>query len=190
MSTSPLVFTGVSTFSSDFQTILTREQAIAQLPIKALQNKQTDNLSKKQALVTLDPVIASLGSAVAALGLIAANQSLAASSSDSSTVSVVNTGATTPATYTVSNISSLATPASETSLSGYADSTTVPVSTAGQNKVDLVVGSNTYHLDLTGNNNLVGLRDAINNAGAGVTASILTTGANNYLSLSASALGA
>ena len=48
-------------------------------------------------------------------------------------------------------------------------------------------------LDLTGKNNLVGLRDAINGLGLGVTASILTTGTGatpNYLSLSAGATGA
>lgn len=190
MSTSPLVFTGISAYSSDFQTILQRQQQIDQLPIKALQNKQTDNINKKQALVALDPIVGNLGSAVAELGSIAANQGLVASSSDSSTVAIVNTSATSPTNFTISNIQSLATAASETSLKGYADSTTVPVSVAGQNKVDLVVGSNTYHLDLTGKNNLTGLRDAINNAGAGVNASILTTGSDNYLTISANALGA
>ncbi len=190
MSTSPLVFTGISTYSSDFQTILQRQQQIDQLPIKALQNRQTDNINKKQALVALDPIVGNLGSAVAALGSIAANQGLVASTSDSSTVSIVNTSAMSPTNFTISNIQSLATAASETSLKGYADSTTVPVSVAGQNKVDLVVGSNTYHLDLTGKNNLTGLRDAINNAGAGVNASILTTGAGNYLTISSNALGA
>ncbi|HYL75801.1 MAG TPA: flagellar filament capping protein FliD [Bryobacteraceae bacterium] len=190
MSTSPLVFTGISTYSSDFQTILQRQQQIDQLPIKALQNKQTDNINKKQALVALDPIVGNLGSAVAALGSIAANQGLVATSSDSSTVSIVNTSATSPTNFTISNIQTLATAASETSLKGYADSTTVPVSVAGQNKVDLVVGSNTYHLDLTGKNNLTGLRDAINNAGAGVNASILTTGSGNYLTISSNSLGA
>jgi flagellar hook-associated protein 2 len=190
MSTAPLSFTGISTFSNDFQTILQREVAIAQLPIKALQNTQTDNLSKKQALIALDPAVASLGSAVAALGAVAASQGLVASSSDFSTVSVVSTGASTPATYTISNILSLASAASETSLKGYTDSAKTPVSTAGLNQVDLVVGSKTYHLDLTKNNSLTGLRDAINNSGAGVTAAILTTSNGNYLSLSASSIGA
>jgi hypothetical protein len=46
MSIGPLVFTGVSTFSNDFQTILSREQQIEQIPIKALQNQQADLLQK------------------------------------------------------------------------------------------------------------------------------------------------
>jgi flagellar hook-associated protein 2 len=188
MSTAPLTFTGVSTFSNDFQTILQREQQINQIPIKALQNRQADNTSKKAALIALNPLVGSLGSAVSALASLGANQGLSASTSDSS-VSVINTGATSPGNYTISNLT-LATAASETSLTGYADPASTPVSVAGQNKVDLVVGSNTYHLDLTGKNNLNGLVDAINNTGAGVTASILSNGSSSYLNIQANSVGA
>ena len=41
MSITPLTFTGVSTYSNDFQTILSRAVQIAQLPLKALQNRDT-----------------------------------------------------------------------------------------------------------------------------------------------------
>jgi flagellar hook-associated protein 2 len=69
----------------------------------------------------------------------------------------------------------------ETSNKSYADATTVPVSV--NNKVDLVAGGTTYHLDITGNNNLTGLMNAINGALApGVTASI--TGSPGAFSLS------
>jgi len=186
--TGPLVFTGISTFSSDFQSILTRQDSIEQLPIKALQNQESTNLSKKQALIAINPAVASVGSAIAALGTLASNQGVSASSSDTTTVSVLNIGATAPASYTISNIQSLAAVASETSVGGYSNTTTTPVSISGH--VDLVVGSNTYHLDLTNSNNLNGLRDAINNAGAGANASILTIGSNNYLSVSTSSPGA
>ena len=186
--TSPLYFTGISTYSSDFQSIIQRQVSIAQLPVKALQNKQTDNLSKKQALVGLDPAVASLGSAVAALGKLAANQGVSASSSDPSVVSVVNTGASSPATYVISNITSLAAPAAETSVASYLDSQKTAVSNSGH--VDLVAGTNTFHLDITANNNLVGLRDAINKAGAGVNATILTAGSANYLSVTTDNSGA
>lgn len=186
--TSTQYFTGLSTYSSDFQSIIQRGAAIAQLPITALQRQQTNNLSQKQALIALNPDVASLGSAIAALGTMAANQGVSASSSDSSTVSVTNVGATTPGTYTVSNISALATTASETSVAGYANATSTPVSQTGQ--VSLVVGSNTYSLNLTGNNNLTGLMNAINNAGAAANASILTIGSKSYLSVAANNSGA
>jgi flagellar hook-associated protein 2 len=187
-STGSLYFTGLSTFSSDFQSIIQRAVSIAKLPITNLQNEQTANTSKKQALVALDPAVAALGADVAALGTLANNQGLAASSSDSTTVSVVNTGATAPATYTVSNITSLASAASETSLQGYTP--TQAVSASGH--VNLVAGSNTYQIDLTGTgqNNLNGLAQAINNLNAGVGATILTAGSSNYLTLSASRTGA
>jgi flagellar hook-associated protein 2 len=187
MSTTPLYFTGVSTYSADFQSIIQRQVAIAQLPVQKLQNEQTDNLSRKQALIALDPAVASLGSAVVALGILAANQGVSASSSDSTIVSVLNTGAPAPGTYKVSNITSLAAPASETSLGSYLDSKNTIVSNSGH--VDLVVGSHTYHLDITANNNLVGLQNAINNAGAGVNATILTTSGANYLSVTANNSG-
>jgi flagellar hook-associated protein 2 len=186
--TAPQYFTGLSTYSSDFQSIIQRAVSIEQLPITALQTEQTNNLNQKQALIALNPDVAGVGAAVGALGTLAANQGVAASSSDSSTVSVTNVGATSPGTYTVSNISSLATNASETSVTGYANVTTTPVSQTGQ--VNLVVGSNNYSLNLTGNNNLNGLVNAINTAGAGVTASILTIGSSSYLSIAANNSGA
>src|ERR1700676_4882566 len=101
--TAPQYFTGLSTYSSDFQSIIQREVSIQQLPITALQTEQTNNLNQKQALIALNPNVASVGAAIGALGTLAANQGVSASSSDSSTVSVTNIGATAPGTYTVSN---------------------------------------------------------------------------------------
>ncbi len=181
-------FSGISTYSNDFQSIIQRAVSIAQLPAKKLQNEETDNLGKKQALITLNPSVDALGAAVAALGSLAANQGVTASSSDSTKVSIINTGAASPATYTVSDVQALASPAFETSLAGYADPAQTSVSNSAQ--LDLVVGSNTYHLDLTGSNNLNGLRDAINNSGAAVSANIVTVGGRSYLSLSATNTGA
>jgi flagellar hook-associated protein 2 len=185
---SPLYFTGVSTYSSDFQQIIANAVAVAQQPVTALQNQVTDNTSKNASLQAMDPDVAALGADVTALGTLASTQGLAASSSDPSTVSVINTGATAPATYTVSDISSLASAASETSLAGY--TATQAVSTSGT--VNLVVGSKSYSLDLTGtgDNNVAGLANAINNAGAGVNATILTNGSTQYLTVSASNSGA
>ncbi len=186
--TAPQYFTGVSTYSSDFQSIIQRAVQIAQLQVTPLQGEVTDNTSKITALQGLEPSVAALGSDVAAVAALASSQGLSASSSDSSTVSVVNTGATAPATYTVSDITSLASAASETSLAGY--SATQTVSASGN--VDLVVGSKTYSLNLTaaGQNNISGLASAINNADAGVNATVLTTGSSNYLVVSANNTGA
>ncbi|HTR38649.1 MAG TPA: flagellar filament capping protein FliD [Bryobacteraceae bacterium] len=183
-----LYFTGLSSYSDDFQSVIQRAVQIAQLPLTKLQNEQADDMNKKAALVALNPVVSNLGSAVAALGTIASGGSLSATSSDSTTVSVVNTGASGTGNYVISNIQSLASVASEMSLTHYANAASTPVSTSGH--VNLVVGSNTYQLDLTGHNNLNGLVDAINKANAGVNATILSTDSGNYLSITALHSGA
>jgi flagellar hook-associated protein 2 len=186
--TAPLYFSGVSTYSSDFQSIIQRAVQIANIPVTNLQNHQATVSSQEQALQGLEPAVAALGADVTALATLAGTQGVSASSSDSNTVSVVNAGATSPATYAVSNITSLASAASETSLRGY--TSTQAVSASGH--VNLVVGSNTYQLDLTGSgkNNVAGLAQAINNANAGVSASVLTVGSTQYLAISANHTGA
>ena len=186
--TAPLYFTGLSNFSSDFQSIIQRAVQIADIPVTNLQNQQTTNTAQESALTALEPTVSALGADVANLGTLASTLGLSASSSDSSTVTAVNTGATAPATYTISDIVTLASAASETSLQGY--SATQSVSASGF--VNLVVGSNTYQLNLTasGNNNLSGLAQAINSANAGVNATVLTSGSTQYLSVSASSTGA
>ena len=46
----PLVFTGISSYSADFNTVLKRAVAIASLPLQKLQNDDADILSKKTLL--------------------------------------------------------------------------------------------------------------------------------------------
>jgi len=188
--TAPQYFTGLSNYSSDFQSIISRAVSIAQIPLQQLQAQQATELSKKQGLITLNPFVNNVATDLGALGTLAANQALSASSSDAATVSVQSTGATTPATYSIANIQSLARAASETSTKSYSDSTSAQASQAGN--LSLVVGNKTYTLNLTSQtNNLAGLEAAINQSGAPVTASILTTGTNvNYLSVTANATGA
>ena len=191
MSTAPIAITGLSTFSNDFQSILGRAVSIAQLPLRALQNKEADLLQKKQLLVGLNSVVAGVGSAIASLGTVASNKGLTATSSNPLKVTVLNTGSTSSANYSISNVTSIATAASETSTTGYADSATTAVSLSGN--LSLVVGGSARPVTLAaGKNNLLGLRDAINNLGAGVTASIITTGTGanpNYLSVQSNSTG-
>jgi flagellar hook-associated protein 2 len=184
----PSYFTGLSSFSSDFQSIIQRAVQIADIPITNLQNQQATNTSEENALTALEPSVTALGNDVVSLGTLAASQGLSATSSDSTTVSVVNTGASAPATYTISDITSLASAATETSLQGY--SATAQVSTSGL--VNLVIGSSTYQLNLTasGANTVSGLAQAINSANAGVSATVLTSGSTQYLTLSAASTGA
>ncbi|MGH9558333.1 MAG: flagellar filament capping protein FliD, partial [Bryobacteraceae bacterium] len=188
MSTLPSIsFTGISQFATDFQTILGKAAQVAQIPVTELQSRDSAILQKETALGALSTNVAALATSMGSLGTLAANRALSATSSGPSVVSVTNTGATAPVTYTIDSITSAASAASETSIVSYADSSSTQVSANGSMK--LVVGSNSYDFTLT-NNNLVGLRDQINSLGAGVTASILTTGNGNYLSVSANNAGA
>src|SRR5437764_3361093 len=101
MSLAPLTFTGISTFSADFQTILSRAVSIASIPLKGLQNNDADTLQKKTLLSTLGGAASDLGTSLKALGSLGATKALAASSSDPAIVTVTNTNATAAATYTI-----------------------------------------------------------------------------------------
>ncbi len=187
MSITPITLTGISTYASDFQSILNRAVGIAQIPLTALQNSDTTVLQEKTDMGTLSGTVATLASSLQSLGTLASTQALSASSSNPAVVAATATGATSAASYTINSITSLAAAASETSLNGYADSNSTPVSSTGT--VKLTVGSQSYVFSLA-TNTLVGLQNQINGLNAGVTASILTTPTDNYLSLTDNTTGA
>ncbi len=185
----PLVFTGISQYSSDFQTILNRAVQLASLPVQQLQNEQSDIVQQQALASGLEGVTSSLASSIGALGALGASGALVATSSNTSVVSATATGSAVNAFYSISNVTSLAKTASESSLNSYANGNTTQVSTTGQ--MQLTVGSKQYSITLaSGQNNLVGLQSAINGLNAGVTAQILTTSGGNYLSVSANSPGA
>lgn len=193
MSTSPLSFTGVSSFSSDFQTILTRAKSIASLPITAMQNDQKALLDKKTATADVRTAVSSLWSSLQTISKLSSGGALTASSSSTSVTAAAGSGAVA-GTYQISDITSLASAALSTSTTGFATASSTQVST-GDHTLQLVFGSETKTLTLTeSTDNLNGVRDAINAAGLGVTASLIDTGVSGssryYLSISASAPGA
>src|SRR5882757_1333793 len=168
----PLVFTGVSQYSSDLQSILQRAVQIGQIPATQLRNQDSDVLQKKTIATSLGDAVSNLASTLTALASVGDSAGITASSSDTTKVSILSSNGTSPTTYAISNITSLASAASETSLTGYANSNTSAVSSTGS--LQFSVGSTNYPISLTSQtNNLVGLRDAINRSGAGVTATIL-----------------
>ena len=183
----PITFSGVSQYSSDFQSILNRAQSIADLPLQILQIQQTNLQQELSSANTFGSAVSGLTSAVQALGTLG-TKGLAANSSDSALVTAQATGATANATYNITNITSVAKAASESSLQGFADTTTTAASSTGS--LNLVVGATTTPITLgSGQNNLNGLKNAINNANAGVTAQILTTANGDFLSISANSPG-
>ena len=122
MSIAPLTFTGVSSFSNDFQTILSRAVQIANLPVTALTNKQTDIQSEKMLASGLSSAISAVGTSLGSLAALGATPAMTATSTNSSVVTATASGATSGATYAITNVTSIARAASETSLTGYAGS--------------------------------------------------------------------
>lgn len=190
MSLTPLTFSGISQYSSDFQTILTRVTTVASFPLNQLKNEKADVATKRQLTTELNSSVKLFGEKIAALKDIAANRGVSASSSNSSKLSVDSVNTDTLTTYNITEVSSIAKAASETSSVSYADSTATTVSSNGT--VRLTVGSTNYDFTLASDqNNLVGLRNKINTSNAGVTATILTVdGTTNYLSVTANTAGA
>jgi len=190
MGITPLRFTGISNFSEDFQQILDRAVSIASLPVRQIQNDQAKLLGRKQELGTLRSGLASLATAVSDLGALGASRSLTATSTNTTRVSVQISGAAVANSYTITDISSVARKASETTLAGFATADATEVEADGV--LELVVGGDTYQIDISEANTLEGLRDAINDSGAAVTATILNTGTGGtpyYLSATANATG-
>ncbi len=189
MSLTPLVFSGISKYSSDFQTILDRTVKIASLPITALQNQQKDLVERKAVASGLQGAVSALGASLKSLSQIGDRRAVTGTSTNASKVAVRSVTASSTGSYQLTNVTSIASAAAETSVISYADSSSTAVSSTGE--LELKVGSNTFSVSLTpAQNHLAGLRDKINGLGAGVTASILTTGTGNYLSISANTTGA
>lgn len=190
MGISPLTFSGVSSYSADLQKILDRTVAIASQPISQLQSEQTKILQQKAIANSLQASASSLGTALSALGDLGTNKALGGSSSNSSKVSIGTVTATSPASYSITEITSVARAASATS-SGFANGDSTAVSATGTVKFSFNGTDHTITLG-SGENTLTGLRNKINALGTGVTASILTTGTGAtpyYLSITSNTTG-
>ena len=190
MGIAPLTFSGVSTYSTDFQKILERAVAIASQPISSLQREQTQIFQQKTLATGLQSVIGSLATAIGSLGELGTSKALGGTSSNTAKVSVGTVTATSPASYTIGEITSVARAASATS-AGFPDAATTAASATGTVKFSFNGTDHTIVLG-SGENTLTGLRDKINGLGAGVTASILTTGTGAnpyYLSITSNTSG-
>jgi flagellar hook-associated protein 2 len=172
-------FTGISQYATDYQAELNRAVQVANIPVTLLQAQDTTILAKKTALGSLNAAVAGLTSSLISLGALASKQALGATSSNTAVVTATATGATQATSYTVNSVTSLASAANETAPTGYADSTSTPVSTG---TITLVAGGVPTTIKLTGNN-LNTLSSQINVANAGVTASVVNNGSGNVLSI-------
>lgn len=194
MGIAPLVFSGISKFSQDFQTIVSRTVAIASLPVNALRSDQEDALATKTALIDLKLGVSDLAASLKRLGSLGDANSLGLSSSSTKVgATITDTSVAAPGVYQITEIASLATRASATSTVGVADAAATPVA-GDPYTMRLLVGTREFDFTLApGENTLEGIKTRINALGAGVTANILNTGdpsAPYFLSVTSVAAGA
>ena len=170
-STGSIPFTGISQYASTFESLLDTAVQTADVPITELQNQDSTILSQESALGSLESTVGNLTSSMNSLATLAQGQALSATSSNTDVLTATATGATTPVSYTINSVTSLAAAASEVSANGYTSATSTPVSNG---TMTLEVGGQSHTLQLA-SDNLNSLVSAINGSGAGVTASVVTT---------------
>jgi flagellar hook-associated protein 2 len=188
-------FTGMSTFSSSLNTAISQEVQIASLPYELLQDNVTTMTSQANELQTLAGDVTNVQSAVTSLASASGNM-LSASVSDGSATATVGSGATAGSySLQVTNLGSNADalsvePSSSNTLTTVTDPTSQNITTSGS--YTLTVGSATTNVSYSGGN-LNGLAQAIDNANAGVQATVVDVGSSSApdyrLSLQSDQLG-
>lgn len=188
----PITFTGQSTFSSSFEQVLQRAVSIASLPMQELENEvntlqsqQTDLNNMQSAFNTLQGALQSVASA--------ATGQVSASSSDNSVVVATAQSTTLPGTYSISvqNVGSSTSTISNAGSPPVTDPTTANISPSST--FTLTVNGNTTTITPT-SGTLHSLADAINTSNSGVSATIVNLGSNSSpdyrLALNSTELGA
>ena len=191
-SSSNTIFTGTSTYTSDFQQIIDRSVAIASLPLTQLNNQKTALTNESTELSTLTGKFSALQSAIDNLNSATGASSFASNLSDPS-VAKVNIGATQftgDVNLEVVSLGARTNTLSLDTLTRVSDPFTQNVSVA--TNFTLTVDGTTYTV-IPSSGTLSSLAEAINSSGSGLRASIVnlgTTASPDYrLSLQSTHLG-
>lgn len=107
MSIDPLRFTGISSFSEDFQAILDRSVSIASIPVRQLESYQQEILADKTALGAVSLSVSSLADSIRSLASLKDGGALSIKSNSSKVTAFLRSGAA-QGTYLVSDVTSLA----------------------------------------------------------------------------------
>lgn len=176
----------ISSTNLDVDTLVTQLMTLEKQPLTVLDNKEASYQAKISAFGTVKGALAALQSSIATLIQPNTFKGLAVSSSDLTVVSGSATTSAVPGNYniTVDQLAKYNTLRSN-------DAYTATTNTFNTGTLSIKVGSgSTVDIDITSSNNtLSGIRTAINNAGAGVTASIVNDGTNQRLVLTSKTLG-
>lgn len=182
-----------TTTAIDVPTLVSQLMAVERQPLDKLNTDVTDTQSKISSFGTLSSLVSGFQTASSTLS--ASLQKLAATPSDTGVLSATADSTAVPGTYSV-NVTKLA--QSQNLLTAGQASTTVAIGTGTATTITFDFGtisggtltngvysgaaftsngSGTQSITIDGTNNtLAGIRDAINNAGLGVTATIVNDG--------------
>jgi flagellar hook-associated protein 2 len=178
--------------------LVTQLMAVEREPLTQIDKKEASYQAKISAFGTLKSSLAEFQTAAKALSTPAQLSPLKTSVSDTTVLSASAGDGAAAGSFNI-EVKSLAQSQKLITSSGYAATT----SAVGTGKITIALGSyasdGTFTADATktakditidaSNNTLAGVRDAINGANAGVTASIINDGKNNYLSLTSKTTG-
>jgi flagellar hook-associated protein 2 len=191
MSSSPINFSGSSTYASSFQQVIQRAVGIASLPMQILQGDVTELTGRQKATSALGSSFQLLQTALTAIGS-ASSGSPAARVSDSGITATTSTGAL-PGTYSiqVDDIGSSTVSLSKDGLTPVTDPSAGNISAASTFTLTVNGVEHTITPESTSLSSLV---TAINAGGDGVQATIINVGTNTSpdyrLSLTSENLGA
>lgn len=168
-----LTFTGQSSFANDLLSSLNRAIQIASLPVQLMQSQVSSLQSQQGALTGLQSAFSSLQSAIGSIGS-ASGGTLLANVSDSSVATATAAGAL-PGTYSiqVDHVGTSTSTLSKAGLTTVTDPTTGNISSSSS--FTLTVNGTAFTISPT-TNTLTDLAAAINDAGAGVQATIVNVG--------------
>lgn len=171
----------------DLEGILTKLMTVEQQPLTALATKEASYQAQLSAYGTLKSSLSSLQTAVETLADKTTYTGFSTAVSDSTVIaaSASNTAAAGSYSISVGQLAQGQVLRSNTAFAATTDTFntgTIAISLGGATAKSITINS--------GNNTLSGIADAINAAGAGVTASIVNDGTTNRLLLASSTTGA
>jgi len=183
-------FNGMSNYSSSLNNEIAQEVQIASLPIELLDNDVTTLTSQSTELGTLNSDFASVQSAISGLASAAGNVLSASVSNSSVATATMGSGATAGSyTLAVTDLGSSSDALSIDGLPTVTDPTSQNISTSGSYSLSV---NGATPITVSGAN-LNGLAQSINDADAGVQATVVNVGNNSApdyrLSLQSNQLG-
>ncbi len=170
----------------DINGIVSKLMAVERQPMTKLVAREASYQAKISAYGTVKSAVAGLQSAAAKLASANTYNAMSAKSSDTDKLTASVSGTPAAGNYTI-NVTQLAkyhtlrTNGNYTATTNTFTTGTISISIGGGTAVDVTINGT--------NNTLAGIRDAINNANAGVTASIVSDGTYQRLLLTSKTIG-